>query len=355
MSMDDDALDNLAATTFNEDLLKDPAADRGNDFAPTEADLDDEAEHTQALKDAAEAKKTAEATENAKVAGKDPEKKDDPEVKVDDPDAKKADPDAKKDDDKPKGKEPTLPLSRHKQILDTARERAEAAEARLADALKAGTREQVVADTAKDEAQITALEGTYTKQMADGEVKEATATMGQIRALERGVNARIRDQEIAAATERAVETVRFDTTVTSLEAAYPQLDPRGDTYDIELVKEVLEMKAAWEKSGLAPSQALQKAVKYVIRPATPAQVVATEDPDDDADPDADTAATRKAAAVAKSLDASKKQPASIKTVGIDSDKAGGGALDAKAVIKMSQEDFSKLGEAELSKLRGDVA
>jgi hypothetical protein len=65
-----------------------------------------------------------------------------------------------------------------------------------------------------------------------------------------------------------------------------------------------------------------------------------------------TAEERRKAAVAKNLEVAGKQPPSTKDVGLDSDKMGGG-LNARDVIKMPQEQFNKLDEAQLAKMRGD--
>jgi hypothetical protein len=62
---------------------------------------------------------------------------------------------------------------------------------------------------------------------------------------------------------------------------------------------------------------------------------------------------RKAEATERNLAAAKQQPASTKDVGLDHDKKGGG-LDAKTVIKLPYDEFSKLGEDVLAKLRGDA-
>ena len=67
-----------------------------------------------------------------------------------------------------------------------------------------------------------------------------------------------------------------------------------------------------------------------------------------------TAEERRKAAVAKNLGVAGKQPPSTKDVGIDSDKMGGGRLDAKAVMNMSQKEFASLNEADLAAMRGDV-
>jgi hypothetical protein len=67
---------------------------------------------------------------------------------------------------------------------------------------------------------------------------------------------------------------------------------------------------------------------------------------------ADVAKERKKSAVAKTLDATNKTPANLGKAGMDSDKAGG-SLSAKDVMKMSQDDFKKLPDDVLARMRGD--
>ena len=68
--------------------------------------------------------------------------------------------------------------------------------------------------------------------------------------------------------------------------------------------------------------------------------------------DKDVAAERKAAAVAKTVEAISKTPPSTTRVGMDSN-AMGGDLKAADVLKMTQEDFAKLSDSALAKMRGD--
>lgn len=63
-------------------------------------------------------------------------------------------------------------------------------------------------------------------------------------------------------------------------------------------------------------------------------------------------AERKKDAVKKTLDAVGKTPPSMTKVGMDSDKAGG-SLTAKDVMNLSQDDFRKLPDDVLARMRGD--
>ena len=54
-----------------------------------------------------------------------------------------------------------------------------------------------------------------------------------------------------------------------------------------------------------------------------------------------------------SLDASKRTPPDASRLGQDSDKLGGGMVTAEDAMKMPDEDFLKLDEKTLARVRGD--
>lgn len=249
-------------------------------------------------------------------------------------------------------KDGPIPLARHKEMLDRERERRTAVETELAQYKQGKQITEVNAEITEAEKTLLTLEETYAKQITDGEAAKAAATMATIRRTERGINEKNSQMREAAAEARAVETVRFDTTVDRLEAQYPALQPGNDAFDKEKVAEVLELKEAYQLKGYTPSAALQKAVGYVMPPVTKAQEKAlTVEPQVDAKA---VEAARKAAAVAKTAETVGKTPANASKTGIDSDKSGGGAISAKDAMKMSHKAFSELNEASLAVMRGDL-
>jgi hypothetical protein len=250
-----------------------------------------------------------------------------------------------------KKKDSRIPLARHKELLEKERSQRAAVEAQLAQYQKgqavAATNEKI----ADAEGKLSTLEASYTKLMADGELDKATAAMQQIRQLERSISDQKLEFSVAAAEARAVERVRYDTVVDRLEEAYPVLNPDSDDHDPDQVQDVLDLKAVYEKRGMTPSAALQKAAAKTFGAATAKQEKATTvTPQVDKDA---VAAARKEAATKTAIAAAKATPASTKDVGLDSDKLGGGLTAANA-MKMSQDDFAKLTEDQLAKLRGDL-
>jgi hypothetical protein len=281
-----------------------------------------------------------ETVEDEEIEDKAPEAAEAPEV------AEAAEP------EKTKKKEPYIPLARHNAILAKERERRETLQRELAQTSRgeqiAGMNEEITAA----EERILKLEKTYAENLTDGELDKATAVMQEIRKTERMMAEAKSDMKIQAAEIRATERARYNTALERIEAAFPTLNPDHEDYSEEVMSEVAELKEAYELKGLTSTQALQKAVKLIVEPRTSKQEIATT-----AQPrvsNQEIAAERKKDAAIKTAKAVGKTPPSLNKVGMDSDKAGGGAVSAAAVMKMNQKEFSKLSEATLAELRGDT-
>lgn len=329
------------------------AVDRGDSFTPTDDEPASNAGGT-AADTLAAAEKAAEdkaaAEEAAKKAAADAASGDDPE----NPDA---------DPDKPKdGKKDTrIPLSRHKEILDRERAQRAELEAKLANFQKGKEVAVFNEDITALENEVTGLETEYTQLLADGKIKEAASAMAKIRAAERQITEAKSEMRSQAAIAVATEQVRYETALERIESAYPVLNQDHDDFDNAKMLEVVEMKTFFETMrNQTPTKALQSAVEKVMgKPATAAQTkaisVAPKVDADEAEAAAKAAAKaaeRKKDAVTKTLDATGKTPADVSKVGIDSDKVGG-ALSAKDVMKMTQDDFRKLPDDVLARMRGD--
>jgi hypothetical protein len=255
--------------------------------------------------------------------------------------------------DEPKGKKkgaPRIPLSRHEAILNKEREKRQEMERQLAQFQKGQQVAVTNEELTKLEDKIIGLERDYNVAMADGETEKATQLMRQIRVLDRQVTETRSEMRTAVAEARAVEQVRYSTALERIEESFPQLNEDAEDYDPELAQDVVDLKATYERRGMTPTQALQKAVKKLVDVDTGAQKSATEvAPRVTAD---QVAAQRKKDAVAKTAGAAKRTPPSTGKVGQDSDR-NGGSLRGEDVIKMSQDDFARLDDTELKRLRGD--
>lgn len=283
-----------------------------------------------------------------------------------DPKGEKGAADDNDGDDSPPARKPQhmIPKVRFDEARRKDRERIKQLEAQLAEG---GTRQpqpSVQQRTAAMEEQAAKLMDEYTKALDDGDTKKSATLLLQVRQLDREI-ARI---EAAARSAHdsaiAVEQVRLDMLIDQLEEKYPQLREGSDEYDPDLVDEITDLRTAFESRGQASSDALRKAVKYVLRDEGRSARQVERDVDaaaDKADKAADKAGApdkatevgnrRRAEAVRRNL--AIKQPADTnKAPGLDSHKIGGG-IDAESVRDMTERDFDALPDSTKRKLRGD--
>lgn len=322
------------------------ADDRGDDFVPTGPDADPAAAEAAAAA-AAAAKKTDVDPEDVKKLGleagntaakKEGEGEGDPNA---------ADPETDKEGKKGKG---VIPVDRHEKILQREREARQRAEAALQQAARGREQVALTEKLSKYDEKIADLEQKQVKAVSEGDTEKALAIGRELRATERERNNEEAEYKTAVATANAVEAARYSTVVERLEEAYPVMNPDHADYDEEVVGDILALKAGYERQGMTPSAALQKATTRLLKPETRAQENATT-----VTPRVDKeaiAAERKKEAVDKAVKTTKQQPADLKKVGENSD-AKGGVLTAEKVMSMKQSEFDKLSEEQLSALRGD--
>lgn len=301
-------------------------ADRGDNFATDIKPEDDNASHDKAAE---------ELGLKAGDEGKDTE---------DD----KGDEDKDAEDKSKKKDEPRIPKSRLDKVLTQLKE----AQDQLAQLKGTQKQEESNADLKAAQGRLGELEKQLTKQIADGETEKATQTMAAIRELSEAISDFKADLKAQQATAQAVEQVRESMVIDRIEEAYPELNPRHEDYDEAKVSKVLKIRKGLMVTGDSPSEAMQEAVKLVMGdPKTSKERLATEvTPRVDKDK---LAADRAAEARKRNAEAAGKQPPNAASVGMDSDKAGGATLKAEDVMGMSQDEFAKLDEKTLAKLRGD--
>lgn len=296
--------------------------DRGDDFVPTE---DDPAP--------APAPKAADS---------------DDDIDPEDPDA---DPEAEEETKaEKKQREQRIPLSRHKDLLEKERAKRADLERQLSQFQRGTEVASLNQDITQAEESILAMEKQYNTLLGEGELDKAAALMSKIRQAERSIGDAKNDMKIAAAEARATERARYNVALERIESAYPVLNEDHADYDEGLMEDVIDLKGAYERKGLTPTAAMQKAVDKLLGTSTKKQEAAIDTTPRVADKD--VAAERKKDAVKKTLDAVGKTPPSMTKVGMDSDKAGG-SLTAKDVMKLSQDDFKKLPDDVLARMRGD--
>lgn len=281
--------------------------------------------------------------EGAENEGEDDEGKD----KTPEPSEAKDD---KAEDKGEKGKKDArIPLSRHKDIVEKERAKRQELERLLSKEREGRQYAALNEDLTEMEDGILALEKQYNALLSDGEVEKATAIMTQIRRAERQLTESHGNAKIQAAVAQATEVARYEIAIERIEEAYPELNEDHEDFDEGVYAKVGKWKSYYQsQDGLAPTAALQAAVKEIMGTASRRQKDAVE-----VTPRPNLAAERKGAAVGKTIAAARRTPPSTGDMGVDSDRMGGG-ITAKEVMRMSQEDFNKLDEKTLARMRGDT-
>lgn len=241
-----------------------------------------------------------------------------------------------------------VPRERMNEAVDRERAAREAAERRAAELEAQLQQEAKSVDVQKMEDAVEALEKQHAKLLLDGEGDKAAAVMKEIRQAERAIARMETEATASRATAAAVEKVRMDATIAGLEASYPAFNPDSEKFDQDLVDIVLAEQARLiQTDRMSPSQALQTAATKIMKKFGPSDEPAKEQKGLGA---AGKENDRKQEQVAKNLDTAKRQPASMKDSGKDSDKAGEGKIDVGSLTKS---EFDALPESTKRRLRGD--
>lgn len=314
-----------------------PGGDYGDDFEPTSTDADDASDGDDPVGSASGDDGADESTSELREVVEDPEE---------------APAAGAKGTGTPKtGKGKFIPVDRHEKLLKKERARREELEAQLQQS-RAGQEVVKVNDgLEKIEDTLVSMEEKYNDLLAEGDTKGAAALMTQIRRKNAELNALAAQHRDAEVMARAVEKVRYDEALDRIEEAFPELDPDADEYDPETFQDVVDLMQAGRSRGLSPTKALQRAVQRVMGVDTAAQkraVTATPRVNED-----NVASRRRGDAVKRNIDAARRTPPATHRVGAGNDAAGG-ALTAKAVMQMDEDEFAKLSEKDLARLRGDT-
>lgn len=249
------------------------------------------------------------------------------------------------------GKGKFIPIDRHNAVLKKERERREVAEAQLAQS-QAGRR---VAEHNEDleriENDLVELEKQFNAKLSEGDTDGARELQTAIRHKNADLMAATLAQREQTVLAQAVERVRYEETVDRIETAFPVLDKDSEEFDEEVLTDVVALMNSYKASGLSATKALQRAVDRLLKPATAAQEHATS-----VTPrvsEADVAAERKAAAVKRNIDAQRRTPPAQGSGNGTSGGQLGGGLTGAQLKAMSDEDFDKLSDRDLAKIRGD--
>jgi hypothetical protein len=267
----------------------------------------------------------------------------DPKGSQDDPD----DPDAKAagtdDDDDPKaGDKRDKRIKVPKARLDQEIAKRRAAEDRALAAEGKVNARSAAADVVKMERDLAELDDKYDTAISDGDKAEAKKLKTEMRVIERQISRAESSADAARAQYQAVDTLKYDMLLERLEERHPVLNEDSDEFDKEVASEVVDLMAALQKNGLSRTDALKRAVKYVVREAP--------DKKDEGTSGLRTKDQRAEDTKKRALDAIARTPGDNRRVG---KVTAGAEAAARTVAQMSQSEFAKMDDAALAKLRGD--
>lgn len=244
-----------------------------------------------------------------------------------------------------------IPKTRFDQALNKERERAAVAERELQQYRAREQQMRQAANFEESQAKIKEMLKQHSSLLADGDLDKASEVMENVLQLRDDMqNARMAAQADNARNSAKIE-VQYDALVQRLEAEYPEINPDTDDFDAAAVRRVQMMVTGiMQNEGKNPAQALQEATDILLKPLKVAKNESLRDkPSQTA---VETGMRRTQQQINKNIKASSAQPPATLEVGADHDKTGG-VLDADMLATMSFEDFMKVPDEELAKMRGD--
>ena len=239
-----------------------------------------------------------------------------------------------------------IPKRRFDEVIGKERAAREMAERRAAELEEHVRASQVRVDTSKLEEEIEGFEKKYTVAVMQGDDDEAARIMKEIRLRERHIQMQEAERLSSRTMAQTKEQVLVEAAIEKLVASYPELDDRSDSYSQALTDDVLDWQGFYiSQKGMTPSKALIEAARRVMDGGGSSRASLRDAQT------GDRGADRKAAAVDRALDASRKQPPSTTKAGADSDKYGVNTkVDYK---KLTEAEREALPEATRARLRGD--
>lgn len=242
-----------------------------------------------------------------------------------------------------------IPKERFNEAVNKERAAREAAEARAVAAEARVKKEEEAVDLSAVTTEIKKLNTEYAGLLLDGKSEEAAAVMDKIQQAIEYRAERKNETNMASATSRAVEQVRWDAAVSALEAKYPVMNPDSETYDQDLTDIVIaEQARLMRTNGMAASTALLASAEKIAGKFIKGAAADVEGARGLAA--AKGVTDRKAEQVSKNLATAASQPGDMRAAGKDGDKAGESVMNGGSI---SRAEFDALPETAKAKLRGD--
>lgn len=306
--------------------MADQDLDRGDNFVPT-----DETVETPV--------KSVTPPEEPKAAEPPPE-----EPKGEEKEGEEKEGEEKEGEEKEEGEQKErakyIPRARFDKAQEKAKAREQALQTRIQELEQGKMTQQQSADIAALRTELDELQDKYEDLLLDGKKAEAKALRGQIRQKEEALVDYKAQTTSQAFRDQTIDQLKYDQALAAAEGKYPVMNPDHEDFNPEVTDEIADLMESFLARGYRRQAALERAIRYVVGAIKPA------------DERQDTRAARDRAAREKAAEANTKQPQSMAKVGVDSDKAGK-SDKGPDVTRMSQEQFAKLDEETLAKLRGD--
>jgi hypothetical protein len=195
----------------------------------------------------------------------------------------------------------------------------------------------------------------YQELLADGKLKEAKDVFKEISQLNRQIAKLEMTPVLRDLTAASINASSVDEVVELYTTEFPEFRTGAPEHNQAMVDQVAELQAGFQALGHTPAAALRKAADIVIKAeglvpsverAAAAKAKGKEKP-----VTVDKGAERKADAVKAAVAAAGAQPPALANLGTDSDKIGASKIDVTA---LTQEEFAKLPESMIKRLRGDL-
>lgn len=247
------------------------------------------------------------------------------------------------EDDGDDEEQPTSPMIPKKRF-DSVNERMKRAEARLAELER---QREATAEAQEDTFDFDEKEKEYMEAVLDADADRALALRNEIRAAEQ---ARFEAQSNTVTSEAVKQSAlqrEFDENVAVLEAHNPVLDPDSDTFDEDLVGEIVNLQKNMVLGGsdLTPGEALVKAAQYVM-----GNKLLLDEAEAEEETPPPPKPKKNAGNVKGKVAAAKKQAPNL-TGGESSSAAGEGTVN---IDDLTEAEFDALPESKKQALRGDI-
>ena len=242
--------------------------------------------------------------------------------------------------EEPDTKSPMVPKSR----LDEVLAKQKALQKQVED-MKAANEKPA---DAPEEYDFDAKELEYQQLVLDGEPEKAVALRKEIRSAEKAQTTWELEPKMGQTVQQSQAELALQKAAEEMETKYPVFNQNSADFSQDYTNEVVELRDAFIVSGYDAVDALNRAVKYVVKDHDINAAGEVEQKPALAETKTEQTAKKKAT-VAKKLKAAEAQPPELEGEG--SSSRGENVVD---LTKISEDDFNALPEATIRRLRGDI-